>query len=190
MTAAAKRAIDPETAFQVFVGATEIDVALYSVDYANGIVTSLDGEYFGESAAAVTFTGKYLPLFTIGEAKTADVVLPQPQMADGTRLGDAAKRQIEIAKRASVTLTHFSPLTEDIDTTGASFTMEMVQNGDRVFLEVALSTVQTMRGWFAPMPASVKHGVDALMETTVEFRGVVQTCVGRPVTDQALFQLT
>jgi hypothetical protein len=65
-----------------------------------------------------------------------------------------------------------------------------VLGADRVFLEVALSTVQTIRGWFAPGTSAHAHKLDSLMESTVTFVGVVQAPVGRPSTDQALFSLT
>lgn len=187
ITSAAKRAIDPETAITVYDDGSPVTSTDYAVSYADGTITFSVARTLGHT---VTVDAKYVPLSAALSARSAEVTLPQPQMADATLLGDAAARQVEIAKRCMVSLTHIHDPSEDLDTGGGTMLVSTVMGAARVFLEVKLSTSQTVRGWFTPSPAQTTHKLDSLMDTQLVLVGVVQTPVGRPSTDQALFSLT
>ena len=187
VTDAAKRAIDPATAITVYDNGAPVTSTDYAVNYADGRVT------FGSARTAghtITADMKYVPLSAGLSARTVDMTLPQPQLADGTCIGHSAPVLVEVAKKCQVSLTLLNAPAEDLDTGAGTMLVATVLGADRVFLEVAVSTVQTVRGWFAPGPASHKHALDSLFESTLTFVGVVQVPVGRPSTDQTLFSLT
>jgi len=184
ITEAAKRAIDPATTVAVFVDAFEISSGDYSVNFAEGTITFTDDQ----GNLAVTVTSKYVPLLAVSQAKSVDIQLPAPVLADVTLLGDTAPRQLAVAQKCSLSLAHFHQMSDDLDTGEGTLLLSTLLSGAPIFVEVKVSTLQTLRGWFMPTKADWKHGLDSALEGTLELTGVVQTCVGR--SDQALFSLT
>lgn len=184
ITADSKRAIDPGSAITVKVNGSAVGSTTYAVDYAHGVVTFASAQ---NPAHAVVVSGKYVPLLALAETRSARIVRPHPVMADSTRLGDTATRQTEIARRCTVTLEHLTTSGTDL---GDATSLAALYAGGLLFLQAVLGTGDgTLRGWFCPTSATPVHSLDDLLVTTVELVGVVQTCVGRPVTDQAVFSI-
>lgn len=190
ITSAAKRAIDPDAAVSVFVSGDEIADALYSVDYAHGVITFED-EYGGESAGPVTVTGNFLPLLTIAHCKSAKITGPRPVFADSTQIGDTAPRVTEIAKECSIELVHISKPVY-VDDPIYSFD-QIYSDSLPVFVEADMSGAGTaglvLRGWFAVASWTRDSPTDGVGTSSISLRGVCRTCVGRPTTDQAIFSV-
>lgn len=184
ITAETKRAIDPQTAVIVNVNGSPASSTSYAVDYAHGVITFASAQ---NPAHAVTITGKYVPLLQVAETRSARVVRPHPVMADSTRLGDTATRQTEIARKCSVTLEHLTTGATDL---GDTTTLDALIAAGPLFVSAILGTGDgLLRGWFVAMNASPNHSLNDLLTHSLELEGVVQTCVGRPVTDQAVFSI-
>lgn len=185
ITAAAKRAIDPDSAVTVYDGVSD-ESATATIDFVNGVITLAEAP-----AGAVTITGKYIPLLTVAEAKALKVVRPQAVFADVTRLGDTAGRQCEVFKKCELTLTHMHAVNDDLDGGAGTTSLEsLMAAGTPLFVEAALGG-ETLRGWFSVVDEDRTHGVEAdVQNATITLRGVVRDCVGRPTTEQALFSIT
>lgn len=187
ITAAAKRAIDPATATVVYVDAVEQISTTYAINHAHGLIT------FGTplGAEAVTISGKYLPLLTAAHGKSGKITYPTGEMVDVTQAGDTAPRALEIGKVCEIEVTHFAADTEY--EAGVSASIEYLLSETKpLFLEVDLApglAGHLLRGWFQAVARSKDHPVDGARTSSVTFRGVVQTTIGRPTTDQALFSV-
>lgn len=179
---AAKRAIDPATAVEVFEDGSPSTPP--AIDYVNGIISYDDGGH-----GTITITAKYIPLHAFAEAKSADIVVPQAVMADVTLMGDTGSRVLEVAKKCEITLAHFATPATDFDVSESGLLFSALLAGELIFVRAAISTTQTINGWFAPS-ATWQHDINEALQGTLTLVGQIQTCVGRPVTDQALFSLT
>ncbi len=185
ITSASKQAIDPDTAVIVYVDDAEVtDVTTYAVDYALGKIT-FSSEKNGHT---VTISGKYLPLLDFLEVRSAEIVSPQAVFADCTRLGDAADRKVEVCKKCSIKTEPFTVPSTDLDTGAGTTLFSTLLAADKFFVECKVSTVQTVRGWFAPT-YTAKHALNDAYVGTLDLVGVVQSPIGRPSTDQALFSV-
>lgn len=184
ITAETKRAIDPASDVTVYVDGAEATSTTYAVDYAHGVITFASAQ---NPAHAVTVTGKYVPLLQVAETRSARVVRPHPVMADSTRLGDTATRQTEIARKCSITLEHLTTGATDL---GDTTTLDALIAAGPLFVSATLGTGDgLLRGWFVAMNASPSHSLNDLLTHSLELEGAVQTCVGRPATDQAVFSI-
>jgi len=184
ITEPTKRAIDPGTAITVYVDATPTGAENFTVDYVNGIIDF--GSPIGDDAV-VTIDGKYIPLLSVSEASAMTVQRPQAVFADVTRLGDAAARLYEVAKKCEVQLDHMHAPSDELDT-GISLESLMTA-GEPIFLAVDLGS-ETLRGWFMVTDEGRQHGADEdVQRASITFKGVVRDCVGR-TTEQALFSIT
>lgn len=182
VTSAAKRILDPATAITVYDGAAD-ESSTAVIDYATGLITLAEAP-----AGSVTVTAKYIPLISVAYAKSLDIGLPTKVWADVTCLGDSAGRKKAVADKCTLSLGHFYKAADDVDASGGTLLLSTLLAQSSIYCEVAISTVQTLRGWFNPTSADWKHSLDAALEGTLQLEGVIQTCVGR--TEQALFSLT
>lgn len=199
VASAAKRAIDPGFAVEVNVGGVTVSAELYSVDYAHGVITFID-EYAGETPGAVTIlSGRYLPLLTIANGKSAKISPITPVFADATQLGDTAPRSHEVAKQCTVEIVHLCKAVYADDPVYSLDAIVAMAGVTPLFLECDLSGAgtagQLLRGWFMIKSWGTDHPVGGVEASTVSFIGVCRTCVGRPAlfgttsVDQALFSM-
>lgn len=178
----AKQVLDPATAITVYDGVTD-ESATAVIDYATGRITLAEAP-----AGTVSVDAKYIPLLAVSQAKSVDIMLPTPVLADITLLGDTAPRQMSVASKCSISLAHFHAPADVMD--GDALLFSAIADGDKLFCKVAISTSQTLAGWFVPTTSDWKHDQMAALEGVLELEGVCQTCEGRPTTEQALFSLT
>ncbi len=184
VASSSKRILDPSTAITVYDDGEAKSESTIFLDYSAGLIT-LDGPPSGP----VTVDAKYIPLVSVAYAKSLDVQLPTKVWADVTCLGDAAARKAAVADVCTMSLGHFYLAEDDVDATGGTLLLSTLLAQDAIFCEVAISTSQTLYGWFAPVDAKWRHSLTDALEGTLELEGIVRTCVGRPVTEQALFSL-
>ena len=182
ITSALKRALDPGVALTVKKNTVAVSSTGYSVDYANGVITFPSALLVTD---VVTVDGAFRALVTVAEARAADMSL-DPGAADVTVFGDTGKRQIATLPSCSVSLEHLHLLDAEL-TTG--LTLASLLDEAAVFLEVNFGAASRLAGWFR-LKARQTASVDAAVSGSIEAEGVVQTCVGRPSTDQAMWTLT
>lgn len=183
ITSTSKRCVDPGVAVTVKVNNVALADADFTMNHATGQIVLASS-----TTQAVTVTGNYIPLVTVAEARSASITLPTNVMADVTRVGDASRRMLAVAQKCEVTLEHFISPASDIDDSGSTLLFTTLVDGDPIFVEVAVSTSLTLRGWFVPSSASWAHKINEALVGTLALTGVVRTCVG--TSDQALFSLT
>lgn len=183
ITSTAKRCVDPGTAVTVKVNGASLADADFSLDFATGRITLASS-----TVQAVTITGNYIPLVSVAEARSASISLPVSVVADVTRVGDTSRRTLAVAQKCEMSLEHFIAPASDIDDSGSTLLFTTLVDGDPIFVEAAISTNVTLRGWFVPSSVGWSHKLNEALVGTLALTGVVRTCVG--VSDQALFSLT
>jgi hypothetical protein len=183
VTASTKQVLDPETAITVYDNASPVTSTDYAVDYATATVTFSVARTGGHT---ITLDAKYIPLLQLAYSRSARVARPQGVFADATRLQDTTTRMALIGKRCSITLEHMTSATEDLG--GTTYLDSLISDG-RLFVRATLGDGKTLNGWFATASAA-NHDMAAVLSHTLTLTGIVQTCVGRPGTDQALFSLS
>jgi hypothetical protein len=191
LTDATKRALDPATAVVVEVDAAgggswvEAVGTTYALDYCNGKVTFADDQ--GGSALVRFASGKFIPLLAVAEAHSAEIS-GGPEAVEAGRFGDEAKRMIVGGSSLSVSLEVRDDGQTDLDS-GAGTTSLFSLIGQLVFIEMTIGT-SVLRAWGALKASKVGSKRGEAVNSAVEFEGSVQTCTGRPTTDQAMWSWT
>ena len=182
ITNAAKRALDPGVAVTVKKNTVAVSAADYSVIYPLGKIVFPSALLVTD---VVTVDGSFRALTTVAEANSAEMSA-DPGSADVTVFGDTGPRKIVTLPSCSVRLDHLHLLTDEL-TTG--LTLASLLDEAAVFLEVNFGDASRLSGWFR-LKARQAASVEAAVSGSIDAEGVVQTCVGRPSTDQALWTLT
>lgn len=183
ITATTKRAIDPLTAVTVKVNGSTAGATTYAVDYAHGIITFAVAQ---NPAHPVVVSGKYVPVYEFAEIRALKVVGPRPIRADATRIGDATTRSAVVAHECIVTVTSMAA---GATVLGDATTVDsMLSSTSGIwFVDAIRGDGKNVRGWFSVQNLGAEHSMNDLLTTPIELVGEVQTCVGRPSTDQAMF---
>lgn len=180
ITAATKRAIDPNTSITVYIGGVAQSATSYEVDYAHGII--------GFSIApggTVTITAKYIPLLTVAEAHSASITFNR-DAAEVSCFGDTGKRQKLTNKSLEISFELWSGVRDDIDDGAGTWTIDgIITTGAPVFAQVDLGQAYLLRGWVVLKKSAVNSKQGEANAHSVDAEGVIQTCAGR--SEQALF---
>jgi hypothetical protein len=182
ITNAAKRALDPGVALTVKKNGVAVTSTDYSVIYPLGKIVFPSALLVTD---VVTVDGSFRALVSVAEGNAAEMSA-DPGSADVTVFGDTGPRKIATLPSCSVRLDHLHLLTDEI-TTG--LTLASLLDESAVFLEVDFGAASRLSGWFR-LKARQSASVESAVSGTVEADGVVQACVGRPTTDQAMWTLT
>lgn len=174
ITAPLKRVLDPDTQPDVFVDGEPIAFA-GGIDYLFGVLYFLTPLTEG---SVVTVTGAYLPLLSVGEARSASLNLSRAEL-DTSVNGTAYTLMVTGQKSGEGSLGTLR-LTEDtVDVAEDLETWDVLHdNATPKLLEVGLGT-RLWRGWvrFPGLQAEAPH--DGVVSTTVNFKTVTRNAAGR-----------
>jgi len=182
ITNAVKRAIDWNQPITVKKNGTAQTSTLYSVDYCNGFIF-----FFAAliNTDVVTIDGNYIPTSLVALAR-ATTVEGSAAYADVSVFGNTAKAEIPAMPTLAITVDTVHVPADIIF--GAVSLLSALESGAPLFLEISFGAgAKILHAWCVPQKGKfVSKLLDALT-TGLEFDGVVQTCNGRPGTDQAMW---
>ena len=145
ITTASKRLIDPATSITVEVDASPVASSTYTIDYLQGKIT-FDSSQTGST---VTISGKYLPVYTVGEATGGSLSTSRGEIAYSQINGrdsyvvKAGKQNVELELN-KVRLSNVP-----LDGSGGSedAIKDLIKDGTPVIAEVIIDSNSTCRAW-------------------------------------------
>jgi hypothetical protein len=168
ITNAAKRVIDPAVAVVVKDGGTPVTPT--SIDYLFGAVTLP-----APPGGAVTVDAAYLPIATLGDAKSIEVQL-QSDLLDKSAFGSQAKAKLLGLQDATASVGRLSlPIDDlDADTGGVQSLDSRMKAGTAMLLDWLVDGTNRVRGWFLVKSYKVTAQVAGLIEVSVDFEATAQ----------------
>jgi len=166
ITAASQRVLDPDTAVVV-----ESDplangtwgVISATVDYFTGTVTVADQG----ASALVRVSGKYIPLYTIAFARSADFSLSVDEL-DVTSFGDAWLKLLMGMTRGELEFEVVSDATDDIDGSGGTL-QAILDSRETAFIEYQPGGQGTfLRFWAFLKSVARQAPVDGLLTSSLQ----------------------
>jgi hypothetical protein len=175
VTDSSKRVFSTEHAVTVKDGATTLDAADYAVDYLFGVVTLNDAP-----SGAVTVSARYLPLYTVAEARSLEVNESAAEL-DTSINGEEYTRLITGKFSATVSMDVLRLASEYVDVAEDTETVWRDIYSDRLpkLVEVDWDGTHKFRMWgvLPALPQSAPQ--DGVISGAREFKSIIRPALGR-----------
>lgn len=174
---------DPGVAITVYDDASPVTSTDYAVDYVQGLVTFSVARAAGHT---ITISGSYRPVVQVAQANSVELEYGY-ESADISHFGDAAPRKTPSLKLLKGSFSTLDSIRDDLEAGGGSTVIQSLLAAP-FFIQVS-NGLDVLRAWVVadPVKTQPKQGPEAIA-WTVPFTGIVQACVGRPSTDQAMWK--
>jgi hypothetical protein len=169
-----RQVVDPATTIQIFVGGVAQATSSFTFDYLTGTVT-----FGGAPGAAVTITGKFIPLRQITTAYEASASLSK-NLADTSLLGTGFRLRLPTMGDIAGTMSCY----DNADTTYTDIKIiDRLVAGEPILINFLWTTGKYLRFWALASNAEVTSAPDDAQAVSYSFEMDTQTALtmGTPV---------